>query len=438
MTDLATANFFRDRAVQDDPYPYFDAVRAASPVWQEPHYGVLHGDRPRRGHVGLQRLGALLVVQRGERPVRARSPSRSRATTSPTSSSATATMLPFSDQLPSFDPPHHTAHRALDDAAAHPGPAPGQRGVHGGPRGSPARAARRARAVRVHRPTTPQPFTLLVVADLEGVPESDHDLFRERLSASCPGSSSTSRSSSSTSSSPPTSRTAAANPRDDIMTAMATATFPDGIDARGQRRRAARRQPLHRRPGDHGPPALVRAADHRRAARHPGARCARTASCIPNFIEETLRYESPLRAQFRMAKVRTTVAGVDIPAGTTMLLLPGAANRDPRQFADPDVFDLDRANARYHVAFGHGIHHCAGAHLARAEGRVTINRLLDHTVGHHDLRGGARPGRRPPLRVPARRTSSAASQRLDLELTRPDPRWGRLRRRRGRRRRASA
>jgi cytochrome P450 len=101
---------------------------------------------------------------------------------------------------------------------------------------------------------------------------------------------------------------------------------------------------------------------------------------IPNFIEETLRYESPLRAQFRMAKRRTTVAGVDVPAGSTMLLLPGAANRDPRLFEDPAVFDPDRPNARYHVAFGHGIHHCAGAHLARAEARVTINRLLDRTA----------------------------------------------------------
>lgn len=80
-----------------------------------------------------------------------------------------------------------------------------------------------------------------------------------------------------------------------------------------------------------------------------------------------------------MAKVRTTVAGVDIPAGSTMMLLPGAANRDPRMFPDPHVFDVERENARYHVAFGHGIHHCAGAHLARAEGRVTVNRLLDRT-----------------------------------------------------------
>jgi cytochrome P450 len=100
---------------------------------------------------------------------------------------------------------------------------------------------------------------------------------------------------------------------------------------------------------------------------------------IPNFIEETLRFESPLRAQFRMAKVTTEVAGVHVPAGSTMLLLPGAANRDPRLFENPGDFDIDRPNARYHLAFGHGVHHCAGAHLARAEARVTINRILDRT-----------------------------------------------------------
>ena len=61
------------------------------------------------------------------------------------------------------------------------------------------------------------------------------------------------------------------------------------------------------------------------------------------------------------------------------MLLPGATNRDPRMFPNPAEFELDRDNARSHVAFGHGIHHCAGAHLARAEGRVTINRLLDRT-----------------------------------------------------------
>jgi cytochrome P450 len=103
-------------------------------------------------------------------------------------------------------------------------------------------------------------------------------------------------------------------------------------------------------------------------------------SRIPNFIEETLRLESPLRTQFRMARVRTQLGEVEVPAGGTIVLVPGACNRDPRVFENPHTFDLERANARQHIAFGHGIHTCVGAPLARAEGQVTLNRFLDRTA----------------------------------------------------------
>jgi cytochrome P450 len=71
------------------------------------------------------------------------------------------------------------------------------------------------------------------------------------------------------------------------------------------------------------------------------------------------------------------VGGVEIPAGTTVMVLNAAANRDPRKFEQPDVFDPDRKNARHHVAFGHGNHVCPGAPLARTEGRVSLERLLE-------------------------------------------------------------
>ena len=66
-----------------------------------------------------------------------------------------------------------------------------------------------------------------------------------------------------------------------------------------------------------------------------------------------------------------------IPAGTVLMLCLGAANRDPRKFDDPNEFQLDRKNVREHIAFGRGIHTCAGAPLARVEGRITVHRLLD-------------------------------------------------------------
>jgi cytochrome P450 len=109
------------------------------------------------------------------------------------------------------------------------------------------------------------------------------------------------------------------------------------------------------------------------------ARLRADRDLIPRFIEETLRFESPVRGDFRLAKTPVTVGGVDLPAGTTVMLVNAAMNRDPAKFADPDTFDPDRANARNHVAFGRGVHSCPGAPLARTEGLVSINRLLDRT-----------------------------------------------------------
>jgi cytochrome P450 len=98
---------------------------------------------------------------------------------------------------------------------------------------------------------------------------------------------------------------------------------------------------------------------------------------IPNFIEEALRAQSPTKVDFRLARKTTALGGVHIPAGTVVMLCLGAANRDPRKFEDPNEFRLDRKNVREHIAFGRGIHTCAGAPLARVEGVITVNRLID-------------------------------------------------------------
>jgi cytochrome P450 len=78
-----------------------------------------------------------------------------------------------------------------------------------------------------------------------------------------------------------------------------------------------------------------------------------------------------------MARTTTTVGDVKVPAGTTVMLLPGACNRDERKFADPNVFNPDRPNVREQIAFIRGVHSCPGAPLARAEGRISLNRILD-------------------------------------------------------------
>jgi cytochrome P450 family 144 len=101
------------------------------------------------------------------------------------------------------------------------------------------------------------------------------------------------------------------------------------------------------------------------------------------FIEETLRYESPFRGHYRHVVRDTTLAGVEVPADSRLLLMWGAANRDPQQFDTPNEFRLDRSGAKGHVAFGKGAHFCVGAALARLEAQIVLRTLLEQTEWVH-------------------------------------------------------
>jgi cytochrome P450 len=96
---------------------------------------------------------------------------------------------------------------------------------------------------------------------------------------------------------------------------------------------------------------------------------------VPAFIEELLRFDGPVQMLYRATVVPVALHRTTIPAGAVVELYWGAANRDERAFADPDRFVLDRPEAG-HVGFGHGVHFCLGAHLARLEARVAFEELL--------------------------------------------------------------
>jgi cytochrome P450 len=96
---------------------------------------------------------------------------------------------------------------------------------------------------------------------------------------------------------------------------------------------------------------------------------------VDAVIEETLRIDAPVQGMFRVAVTDTELAGVTIPAGAQVFALIGAANHDPDTFAAPDTVDPHRPGADRHLSFGHGIHFCIGAALARAEARTAITTL---------------------------------------------------------------
>jgi cytochrome P450 len=392
-------DYFRAPALYQDPYPFYEYLRAHGPVWREPHRGVVM-------ITGFEEAMAVyndpetfsscnaVIGPFAKFPV-------------PLEGDVSAVIdqhrdeLPFSDQLPSFDPPKHTAHRGLLLRLI-----------------TPKRLAENEefmwrladRQIETFAPRGAcefigdyaSPFTLLVIADLLGVPEADHDAVRRELQGDARP---TRAGRGGGVSHKPLEflyerftryiEECRRNPRGDVMTGLATATFPDGslpevrevmliaanLFAAGGETTARLLGSMLRLIGDRPDLQALLRDD-------PGR--------IPAFVEETVRLESPIQGEFRLSRVATTVGEVHLPAGTTVMVHNGAANRDPRQFDDPATFDLDRPNGRQHLGFGFGIHTCAGAPLARAEARVSVERILEHTtdIRISDAEHGPRDERR--------------------------------------------
>ena len=170
----------------------------------------------------------------------------------------------------------------------------------------------------------------------------------------------------------------AKHPSDDLMTELLQGEFED---ERGERRRLTREEVLTyvhvvSGAGNETTTRLIGWAG-KVLAEHPDQRRALTEdpSLIAGAIEELLRFEPPAPHVARYVSEDVERHGQRIPEGSIMLFLPGAANRDDRQFPDGDRFDI-RRDAGSHLAFGHGIHFCLGAALARIEGRVALEEVL--------------------------------------------------------------
>ena len=168
------------------------------------------------------------------------------------------------------------------------------------------------------------------------------------------------------------------HPSDDLMTEMINAEFEDET---GTTRRLTREETLTyigmiAGAGNETSTRLI-GWTGKLLAEHPDQRRELVAdrSLVPKAIEEILRYEAPSPVQARYVARDVEHHGRAVPEGSVMLLLNGSANRDERRFPDPDRFDIHR-DAGHHLSFGYGLHFCLGAALARLEGRVALDEVL--------------------------------------------------------------
>lgn len=393
MGGLENLDFFTDESLVADPYDYYDAIRRC-PVRREPAHGV----------VMVSGYDEAVAVQRDTD----KTLSVCNIVSGPWSGIPIDTdaadvsdvierhrhRVTFGEYFITFDPPNHTAHRSLLSRLFTPKRLKNNEDFLW--RLADEQLNRFAAEGRCEIVLDYNfPFTLDAITDLLGVPAADRERFRGAAIASrLEGE-----------------RSGFVGvkeewfveyieerrlePREDVLTELANAKFPDGTtpDAIDVARVAT-----FMYAAGHGTTIDLLSLAMLMIAERPDlqAQLREDHSKIPAFIEEMLRFESPIKSNFRMARRTTKIGDVDVQAGTSILVMNGAANRDPRRFEEPDEFRLDRPNILQHIAFGRGVHSCPGAPIARAEVRVSLERILDRMAdirlseAHHGPAGNRR------------------------------------------------
>ena len=384
MTDLAEADFFSDQAISQSPYEYWDRLRELGPVTREPHYGVVAVTGYQEVMAAFKDHAAFSAVNAigGPFPPLPFTPEGDDISEQ---IEAHRHLFPIHEHMVVMDPPAHEKARSLLSKLLTPRrlkenedymwrlvDSQIDRFIDNG----------RCEFLSEYA----KPFATSAIIDLLGVPEADRPEFLAALGAERPDGNRVGALDGEPVGLDPlqylddkflgylTERRRA--PREDVLSGMATAVYPDGstpelievvkpatfLFAAGQetvtKLLSAAVQTLGDRP------------EYQQLLREQPDR-------IPTFIEEAVRMHSPTKVDFRLVRRTTTLGGVRLPAGTIVMLCLGAANRDPRKFEDPHEFRPERRNVREHIAFGRGIHTCAGAPLARVEGQITVRRLLD-------------------------------------------------------------
>ncbi len=381
MTDFETVDFFTDESLVPDPYPYFDHLRSKCPVAHATPFNVL-------AITGYDEALAVYKNPAFSSCVSVAGPFSGMPFGPGDTDDVTDLIeqhrdsVPMAEHITSQDPPLHTRTRGLLNRLITPKRLKENEDFMW-------RLADEQLDTFIDKGSCEfltdyaKPFSLLVIADLLGVPLEDHEEFKSVFALETVGE---------LGKEAPTSHNPLEwlnekfyayiedrrrTPRQDVLTELAQAKHEDGSTPEIEDVMNSVDVPVRRRHRDDDEIGQLGDAVHRR---QPGIGngAARRPQQDPGLSRRDAAAGEPGQIAFPDgAHDLDQIGEVEVPAGTTVMLLPGACNRDERKFPDPNSFRSDRPNVREQIAFIRGVHSCPGAPLARAEGRISLNRILD-------------------------------------------------------------
>ena len=383
MLDLIERDYFTDHSILLDPYAYFEALRGQGPVYKLPDRDVMIVTGFEEALEVLKNnedFSSLITIQGPGLPLPF-VPDKDDITDA---IAACRDTIPGGDSLVTRDGISHSFSRALLSRLFTPSKLKANEAFM-------KRYADEVLGKVVAKGSCElirdiaTPFVTLVIADLLGVPDEDSQQFMEFLANSAPAGN--------LDSDTPTSEHPLVylagffvnyvadrrqNPRDDVLTDLALAKFPDGSTP--DLAEIVRLSTFLFAAGQDTSAKLL-GNSMRYLCEWPGLqdRMRADPSKIPAMIEEVLRMEGSTKMTARLAKRATKIGDLDVPVGTRVMISFAAANRDGRRWEDPQNLVLDRPRIKEHVAFGRGSHVCIGAPLARAEVRVILEKFLETT-----------------------------------------------------------
>lgn len=386
-TDLAQRDFFTDHAVLLDPYAYFEAIRADGPVFRMPMRDVVIVTGHKEGIDVLLNTADFSSIINPE-PLAPLSFEPEGDDISGQIASAKAAN-PALELLVTYDGDRHTAARALLNPLFVPSRLKANEAFMRSYADDMVREmVAKGGCELINEVATP--YVTMVVADLLGVPEDDRQKFRDVIDAGPPpGNMDTADAEQGA----PKGSSALmfmagfffqylaerrAAPRDDVMTELALAKYPDGTTP--DLVEAVKSAMFLFAAGQDTSAKLIGNAMRILCERQDlQLQLRKDRSLVPAFLEEVMRLEGSTKATFRLSKRKTTIGDFEIPAGQRVVIALPAANRDPRRWDDPAEFRMGRPRIKEHIGFGRGAHTCVGAPLARVEVAVIFDRFLELT-----------------------------------------------------------